>query len=280
MKTLSIITINYNNLEGLRKTTESVLSQTWHDFEWIIIDGGSTDGSKEFIEETVQNLKDSELNPLTYWCSEPDKGIYNAMNKGIAHCNGEYVNFMNSGDRFYDGTTLKKIFSLHHTADILYGIMLRPNGKVNNEPNMKPFLTWHDFYWETLGHQAQFTHLSLLHKLGGFDETYPILSDWNFNALAISEYHSTYEFIPFVVAHYEGGGLSETPEMEKDLARIRKDVFLEKIGLADKVDYIERYKINSFIIKEYNLILNNKFSWSIYRIARKTAKIWHLIRKK
>ena len=68
--------------------------------------------------------------------------------------------------------------------------------------------------------------------------------------------------------------------MEKDLARIRKDVFLEKIGLADKVDYIERYKINSFIIKEYNLILNNKFSWSIYRIARKTAKIWHLIRKK
>ena len=273
--TLSIVTINYNNLEGLRKTIDSVLSQTWHDFEWIIIDGGSTDGSKELIEETANKLAASDFNPLSYWCSEPDNGIYNAMNKGIKHCNGEYINFMNSGDCFYDTHTLKKVFNIHHTADILYGIMLRPNGEINNKPNMKPDLRWYDFYWETLGHQAQFTHLTLLHKLGGFDETYPILADWNFNALAISEYHASHEFLPFVVAQYEGGGLSDTPDMGKDLARIRKEVYLKKLGLADRIDYIEKYQLNNSILKEYYLILNNKLSWLMYRLARKIAKIWH-----
>lgn len=273
--TLSIVTINYNNLEGLQKTIDSVLSQTWHDFEWIIIDGGSTDGSKELIEETANKLAASDFNPLSYWCSEPDKGIYNAMNKGIKHCNGEYINCMNSGDSFYDTHTLEKVFNIHHTADILYGIMLRPNGEINNKPNMKPDLRWYDFYWETLGHQAQFTHLTLLHKLGGFDETYPILADWNFNALAISEYHASHEFLPFVVAQYEGGGLSDTPDIGKDLARIRKEVYLKKLGLADRIDYIEKYQLNNSILKEYYLILNNKLSWHLYRLARKIAKIWH-----
>ena len=72
---LSIITINYNNKAGLQKTIDSVVAQTWRDFEWIIIDGGSTDGSKELIEQYQQHF--------AYWCSEPDKGVYNAMNKGI-----------------------------------------------------------------------------------------------------------------------------------------------------------------------------------------------------
>lgn len=79
---LSIITINYNNLQGLRNTFQSVISQTWQEFEWIVIDGGSTDGGKELLEEHQEKF--------SYWVSEPDKGIYNAMNKGISHANGEY----------------------------------------------------------------------------------------------------------------------------------------------------------------------------------------------
>ena len=84
----SIITINYNNVEGLRNTIKSVVNQTYTDYEFIIIDGGSTDGSVEVIKEYA--------NIITYWVSEPDKGIYNAMNKGIEVANGEYLNFMNS----------------------------------------------------------------------------------------------------------------------------------------------------------------------------------------
>ena len=116
---LSIITINYNNLEGLKKTYESVVCQTWTDYEWIIIDGGSTDGSREFIEE--------HQDKFAYWCSEPDKGVYNAMNKGIAKAQGEYLNFMNSGDRFYDHQTLNEVFSSGFQEDILYGNELQYN---------------------------------------------------------------------------------------------------------------------------------------------------------
>ena len=100
MSKLSIITINKNNCEGLQRTIDSVLSQTWHDFEWIVIDGDSTDGSKELIEKYQKHF--------TYWCSEPDKGIYNAMNKGITASKGEYLIFMNSGDCFYNEMVLEE----------------------------------------------------------------------------------------------------------------------------------------------------------------------------
>ena len=89
----SVITINYNNCNGLRHTIESVVNQTFRNFEYIVVDGGSTDGSVEVIKEYETNIN--------YWISEHDGGIYNAMNKGIAQAHGEYCIFMNSGDLFY-----------------------------------------------------------------------------------------------------------------------------------------------------------------------------------
>ena len=91
---ISVITINYNNKSGLEKTIQSVISQTYFELEYIIIDGGSSDGSIDVIKKYE--------NKIDYWISEQDKGIYNAMNKGIAQAHGEYCNFMNSGDCFHD----------------------------------------------------------------------------------------------------------------------------------------------------------------------------------
>ena len=102
MPQLSIITINYNNLAGLQKTFESVFNQTFQDFEYIVIDGGSTDGSKELIEQYHDKID--------YWVSEPDSGIYNAMNKGIVRANGEYLQFLNSGDSLLGENILKNVF--------------------------------------------------------------------------------------------------------------------------------------------------------------------------
>jgi glycosyltransferase involved in cell wall biosynthesis len=96
---LTIITINYNNKEGLVKTFDSVRVQTWKDFEFIVIDGGSTDGCKELIEQNHQ---------INYWVSEKDSGVYNAMNKGIRKATGDYVIFMNSGDFFMMNLFWKK----------------------------------------------------------------------------------------------------------------------------------------------------------------------------
>lgn len=99
MTKLSIITINLNNREGLQKTMASVLCQTFTDYEYIIIDGGSTDGSVDLIKKFADKI--------TYWVSEPDKGIYDAMNKGLDAASGEWINFMNAGDVFYDSKVLK-----------------------------------------------------------------------------------------------------------------------------------------------------------------------------
>ena len=113
MKKYTIITINFNNSAELRQTIESVLGQTMKDFEYIVIDGGSTDGSVEVIKDYADHID--------YWVSEPDKGVYNAMNKGLGKAHGEYVNFMNSGDTFHSPDVLEEVDSKIGDADILFG---------------------------------------------------------------------------------------------------------------------------------------------------------------
>ena len=110
---LSIITVNLNNRDGLQKTIDSVISQTFKDFEWIEIDGGSTDGSKELIEQYAEHF--------SYWVSEPDKGIYNAMNKGIKVAKGKYLLFLNSGDGLCDEAVIDDFYSFDAAEDVIAG---------------------------------------------------------------------------------------------------------------------------------------------------------------
>ena len=104
MMKLSVITINYNNKEGLKKTIESVVSQIYQDFEYIVVDGGSTDGSIDIIREYDKHID--------FWISEPDRGIYNAMNKGIKFSHGEFCLFLNSGDCLLSSTSISQVFPL------------------------------------------------------------------------------------------------------------------------------------------------------------------------
>lgn len=112
---LSVITICYNE-KNIRKTCESIVGQSWQDFEWIVVDGGSTDGTLDVLNEYRDRID--------VLISEPDNGIYNAMNKGIARARGEWLNFMNGGDAFCDKTVLEQVFgggSSRDGADVLYG---------------------------------------------------------------------------------------------------------------------------------------------------------------
>src|SRR5688500_2837476 len=113
MPKLSIITINLNNISGLIKNFDSVFEQTFKDLEYIIIDGGSTDGSKEIIEKNAAKF--------SYSVSEKDKGIYNAMNKGIVKEKGEYIYFLNSGDYLVNNEVIDKVFHETEDKDIIYG---------------------------------------------------------------------------------------------------------------------------------------------------------------
>lgn len=224
----SIITVNYNNKEGLRKTVLSVISQTYQDYEYIVIDGGSTDGSVDILKEFN--------NKISYWVSEPDKGIYNAMNKGIRHAQGDYLNFMNSGDCFYDNHVLE--YTLPYlTADIVYGKLYYYNFNersvyLKDNPNM-----FH-FYNNTLNHQSSFISKKLFSDTL-YDEKYKIVSDWKFFIEKLIFQNCSFAVMPVKVALFEGGGISDT-DRELD-AKERKDV-LEKMFPPRVIEAFERFK--------------------------------------
>ena len=113
---ITIITINFNNQNGLQKTMDSVFRQTNKDFQYIVIDGGSSDGSKELIERNQSKIN--------HWVSEPDNGIYHAMNKGIEKATGEYLLFLNSGDELINELVVEKVTPLLHTEDIISGNLI------------------------------------------------------------------------------------------------------------------------------------------------------------
>lgn len=196
---LSIITINYNNKAGLQKTIDSVVCQTWRDFEWIVIDGGSTDGSKELIEKYQQHF--------SYWCSEPDKGVYNAMNKGIDKAKGEYLQFLNSGDCLHDSNVLEHIGE-GKDADILYGALnyiTQDHGFLVRYPEE---LTLHFFLCNSLGHPATFIKSCLL-KQKGYREDYKIVSDW-YRFIEWFRDGNTFHRIDRVIADFDTTGISST----------------------------------------------------------------------
>jgi len=196
--TLSIITINYNNREGLQKTIDSVLSQTWKDYEWLIIDGGSTDGSKELIEQYKEHF--------AYWCSEPDKGVYNAMNKGIAKAKGEYLNFMNSGDCFYEAGTLKNVFSKERKAAILYGDCMQIYPDHNHVIKYPIQMEFYTIYMHPICHQSLFINKTLL-KERNYDEAYTIYADWK-QLMEETIQGATLEHIGCIVCRYDMSGMS------------------------------------------------------------------------
>ena len=198
----SIITINYNNKEGLRKTLKSVIHQTFRDFEFIVIDGGSTDGSVDVIKEY------NEYN--TFWMSESDKGIYKSMNKGIALSHGDYLNFMNSGDCFYSPDVLEKVSGYQVDTDFIVGCDYhyseeKQQGHISIQP---PRTTMMHFFMATLDHQSSFIKRELF-KDSPYREDYRLVSDWIFFTEKIVKENKHVQFIPEIVCYREEGGLSE-----------------------------------------------------------------------
>lgn len=218
MKKLSIITINFNNRDGLRKTIESVVNQTWQDFEYIIIDGGSTDGSVEVIKEFSDRID--------YWINEPDKGIYNALNKGVAAAKGEYCNFMNSGDCFYAPDTLEKVFDSAPTADIVCG-----NTLVGDQRKLPPKeITFEFLFNQSLCHQCAFIRTSLMQKYG-YDERYKIVADRKFFVQALLLENCSYGAVDVDVVRYDITGFSSVNPVPSRLeyAQVLEELVPERI---------------------------------------------------
>ena len=167
---LSVVTVCYTAVDCIEQTMLSVLDQTYHDIEYIIIDGGSTDGTVDIIKKYADRL--------AYWISEPDKGIYDAMNKGIAVATGDYINFMNAGDTFRDQSSIYTYVDvIKPESEIIYGdVIIKYHSRFQYR---KPLLLDH------LTECLPFCHQSVIVKTGllrdrQFDTSYRILGDYDF----------------------------------------------------------------------------------------------------
>ncbi len=166
---LSVITVNLNNKAGLDRTLKSVFDQTSRDYESIVIDGHSNDGSREVIAAYAGRVNK--------WVSEKDSGIYNAMNKGIRMAEGDYLLFLNSGDNLYSPDTLEKVFKQQFSEDfIVFDIELvkkagREIRRLDKDP--RQILIMGEIF-----HQAVFHHRRIFQKLGLYDEAFPFFADY------------------------------------------------------------------------------------------------------
>lgn len=225
---ISIITINYNNVEGLKRTIESVVNQTSKDYEYIIIDGGSTDGSVDVIK--------LYSNRIDYWESESDRGIYHAMNKGVKVATGEYVIFMNSGDKFYSNEIIADFIKLNPKEDILSGDAKLSTGSIMNSPEN---ITFKFFYDEGLCHQTCFIRTEL-QKAHLYNENLSIVSDWEFFIKVLILENASYRKLTNIISMYDCNGISSNNlELHH---KERKDVLEKYFSKRILIDYERHIK--------------------------------------
>lgn len=199
---ISIITVCYNDKQGFIQTAESVLRQSCKDFEWIVIDGGSTDGSRLEIERLN--------NHIDYWVSEADKGIYNGMNKGIAKASGEYCLFLNSGDFLCSRKSIERVVDrLDGTDIIVFDIFSEKKWPFGLKPYyiMPSSITLGTFVNAGICHQAAFIKTSLLKK-NNYDESLRITSDWKFFFEELIVRQSSYKHVGLPFASFDSTGIS------------------------------------------------------------------------
>lgn len=243
--TLSIITINRNNADGLEKTMQSVAAQTFKEFEYIIVDGASNDNSIEVIKKY-----ESQFAHLR-WVSEPDTGIYNAMNKGIRWANGEYIQILNSGDMLARDNVVERMLSAlkeKNYPEILYGNMMkafgdgrvvRDRGFAGSHPTMMGFIHG------TLNHDPVYIMRSLFDRFGFYREDLPITADWRWYVEAVPFGGIIPMYVDIDVTVFDMTGISETQMERRELERDEELKRILPIGVYND------YRMYSFPIEQY-----------------------------
>ena len=282
---LSIITINRNNAAGLEKTLQSVVAQTYKEFEYVIVDGASTDGSVEVIkkyESQFLHLK---------WVSEPDAGIYNAMNKGIRMASGEYIQILNSADALAsDVVTEKMLAALEEKGkpSILYGNMIKcfPDGrKVVDKCFAGQEITMLGMYTGTLNHDPAYIRRDLFEKYGYYDETLKIVSDWKWYLQAIILGEERPQYVDIDVTLFDMTGISESEGSRAKIKEERKKV-LEQLVPAPYLRDYERYADDIHLMRRihrhpwaYKLVWFVErclFKWEKWQNKKKNHQVWSL----
>jgi glycosyltransferase involved in cell wall biosynthesis len=222
---LSIITINLNNSVGLQHTIESVVNQIFTDFEYLVVDGKSTDGSVDAIRVYQEKI--------AYWISEPDTGIYNAMNKAIKLAQGKYCLFLNSGDCLYNENVLKDCFDTEFSEDFAYGYQLiKKDGEFVEDLCLDvPYISFSTLKKAHIPHQCTFIKRELFDKLGLYNEGNKIISDWEFLMRGLFVYGCSIKRIPVKMTIYDTSGISTAEEFKKYQLEERRKFLIEQFPL-------------------------------------------------
>lgn len=216
----SIITVCLNESESIRATCESIVSQVCSDFEWIVIDGASTDGTLDILSEYEDKI--------SCLVSEPDDGVYDAMNKGIKHASGKYVLFLNGGDWLYTSQALQHV-SEAPARDLIYGDL-----SVLNESGEQTVLSYPDslesgyFLHRGLPHQATFIRRDLFGLHGGYDTAFEICADSDLFMRLVLTGNVSYAHVPQVFSVFSWGGISSSGSVRHKARRIAETHQLKK----------------------------------------------------
>lgn len=268
---LSIITINLNNAEGLRKTIESVVSQTFQNFEYIVIDGASTDNSLEIIKGYADRI--------TYWVSEPDKGIYNAMNKGILKSKGEYLLFMNSGDWLVDSEIITYFVEQTIGYDIIAGDVYLYTKENVIFRNTVDEVSYGHFFANSIPHAASLIKRTLFENYGLYNESYKIASDWEFFFIVLIVNQGSFRHVKKAISFFDLTGISNKEEYIELQNNERKETLIRYFPFIYQ-SYKKLHDENELLIshereyREYMNLKNGKFSVIIRLILflKKLAK--------
>lgn len=230
---ITVVTVCYNSKDHIKETITSVINQSYSNKEYIIIDGASTDGTLEIIEPLRKHID--------AFISEPDNGIYHAMNKAVAKSLGEWVIFMNAGDIFVDNSILKQVsYSLNKDIDVLYGdILVLKNKKLEVKEAPQKI---DDFHRMPFCHQAVFTRTSLLNEYP-FDEKYHFSADFKlYKELQLNNFR--FQKTPIPITVYDRTGISNsqrTKGLSENIAIIKEvDNWKQKLLLLPRL-YLVKY---------------------------------------
>ena len=195
---ISVVTICYNIVESIERTLRSVFEQTYSNLEYVIVDGGSNDGTQSVIESVVSEYPFADVK----YKSERDGGIYDAMNKGLERATGDWVIFMNGGDWFHSSDTIEKFMPrIESDTIIAHGDIISEGRGYRYRVKPQPLEMMNKYM--AVKHQATLTRLSY-HKAHPFDITYRSAGDYDFFYKAHYKDHVKFQYIPIVVAHFQG----------------------------------------------------------------------------
>lgn len=235
---ITIVTVNLNNKAGLVRTIESVKNQRNVFCEYIIVDGMSSDGSIDVIQANEGCITKSII--------EPDSGVYCAMNKGISAATGEYLLFLNSGDEFYENSSLEKAIPHCRESDLVYCDYIEMR---NNEPVAVKIPDAVDFDYFTrnnvnsLPHTSTFIRRELFEEIGMYNESLEIASDWEFFLVAVCKYNCSYTHLSYPLTIFNMHGMSSDPSNSKLIEQERMQILNEHFStFTSLIDLTREYR--------------------------------------